>query len=61
MSELPASIRALLVCPRCHGELQDAIAAAAPGLECAACGLRYPIEGGIPVLLAERGLPLGGR
>jgi uncharacterized protein YbaR (Trm112 family) len=59
MSDIPVEVRALLVCPRCHGPLVDtATAAGAVGLECAACLVRYPVEDGIPVLLAERGRPV---
>jgi uncharacterized protein YbaR (Trm112 family) len=31
-----------LVCPKCHGRLKEL--ADASGLDCEACGLRYPIE-----------------
>ncbi|MBX3133119.1 MAG: hypothetical protein KF689_06995 [Gemmatimonadaceae bacterium] len=61
MTPLPPAVRALLVCPRCRGPLRDAADAEAHGLACDACGLVYPIEGGIPVLLAERGIPLASR
>ena len=42
----------VLVCPVCHGILQqepDRIA-------CLGCGRAYPFEDGIPVLIAERNL-----
>lgn len=54
MNEIPAKIRALLVCPRCRGDLVDAGTATAPKLVCNACRVAYPVEQGIPVLLAER-------
>ncbi len=57
MSEIPAEIRALLACPRCRGPLDDAGSAAAPALRCAVCSVAYPVEQGIPVLLAERAEP----
>lgn len=53
MSELPAAVRALLVCPRCRGALRDASDAPQRGLDCAVCGLRFAVRDGIPVLLAE--------
>lgn len=49
MTGIPARARALLVCPRCHGELADEAAA----LRCDACRLRYAVRDGIPVLLVE--------
>ena len=39
----------ILVCPKCHGEL----ALKDDRLVCQACGLRYPIRDGIPVMLIE--------
>lgn len=58
MSVIPETIRALLACPRCGGELRDAHAGDLPTLECEACALVFPVEEGIPVLLAERAQPL---
>lgn len=48
----------ILVCPSCRGELvyrpeQDA-------LDCLACGVRYPVRDGIPILLVDEALPLEG-
>ncbi|MDP9039475.1 MAG: Trm112 family protein [Acidobacteriota bacterium] len=39
-------------CPVCHHalELQD------DGVLCTGCGRRYPVQDGIPVLLAARGM-----
>lgn len=53
MRALPADVRALLVCPRCHGELVDEPQA----LRCDVCRLRYRVEGGIPVLLVSEAEP----
>jgi D-glycero-beta-D-manno-heptose 1-phosphate adenylyltransferase len=39
-----ARLRALLVCPRCHGPLDWK----PEGARCAACRLHYPLHGGIP-------------
>jgi len=53
----------ILCCPAvndgkaCHGELLDL----GDGLECRKCGLVYPIENGIPVLLADHAQKSGGR
>ena len=41
-----------LVCPVCHGPLQ----LAAETIGCTACGRRYPLVDGLPVLLANRAL-----
>lgn len=57
MTGIPVEIRGLLACPRCRGALDDAGSTAEPLLRCAACGVAYPVEQGIPVLLAERALP----
>jgi uncharacterized protein len=54
MRRLPAEVRALLVCPRCHGEL----AGEPQALRCDACRLRYRIERGIPVLLVSDAVSL---
>ena len=53
------SLLEILCCPAdsggraCHGHLRDL----GDSLLCTACGLVYPIEDGIPVLLIERGRP----
>lgn len=39
----------ILACPQCKGPLQDDDAF----LTCKACGLRYPVREGIPVLLVD--------
>jgi uncharacterized protein YbaR (Trm112 family) len=50
------SLLEILCCPAvhggkaCHGPLQDI----GEGLQCQTCGLVYPIEDGIPVMLVER-------
>ena len=40
----------ILCCPACHGELAET----AEGLHCQGCGLLYPIEDGIPVMLVDQ-------
>ena len=51
----------ILVCPKCKGELE--VQSAADGVEvsldCRACGLSYPVDDGIPVMLVEEARPLG--
>ncbi|GAA1489930.1 Trm112 family protein [Brachybacterium sacelli] len=54
-AEVPSWVRSRLRCPDCGGELRDVDAA----LQCAECRRRYPIEGGIPVLIAGRQYPPG--
>ncbi len=47
---------ALLVCPKCKGELElrgDGVA-----LDCSACKLGFPIEDDIPVMLIDEAQPL---
>jgi len=44
---------AILACPVCHAALR----AEGQALLCTRTGVRYPIEDGIPILLAERAAP----
>jgi uncharacterized protein len=53
---IPVEIRALLVCPGCRGPLRDA--EGGHGLDCVACGLRYPVRDGIPVMLVDQAEPI---
>lgn len=46
---LDQELRALLVCPVDHAVLLDGQDA----LVCSACGRRYPIRDGVPVMLPE--------
>ena len=48
-------IRALVVCPKCRGDLVDV----PRGLLCPACALVYPVEEGVPYLVAECAKPAG--
>jgi uncharacterized protein YbaR (Trm112 family) len=62
-------LREILRCPQCKGELTDVreqAGAAGDGeaaplteLQCPACGLGYPIESGVPVLLVDLARRLG--
>ena len=47
---------AILVCPKCKGELQYREAESA--LDCSACRLRYPIRDDIPIMLIDEATPL---
>ena len=72
MSQTPTTIepwlREILRCPQCKGELTDvrgtegaevAEGAELTELQCPACGLGYPIESGVPVLLVDLARRLG--
>ena len=48
---LPAAIRSLLACPKCHGQLVDG--ANGESLICRTCSLSFPIRDGIPVMLMD--------
>jgi uncharacterized protein len=41
----------ILVCPACHGEVE--YKERRHVVLCLACGLRYPVRDGIPVMLVE--------
>ena len=47
---------AILVCPKCKGELEYREADSAH--VCQACRLRYPIRDGIPIMLIDEATPL---
>ena len=47
---------AILVCPKCKGELQHREAESA--LDCPACRLRYLIRDDIPIMLIDEATPL---
>lgn len=53
---IPAALRALLVCPRCHAELRDAPDGTA--LVCATCRLAYPVRDGLPVMVVDQAMPV---
>ncbi len=48
---LPPGLLEIMQCPSCAGTLTEV--EEPPSLLCTACGLRYPVEDGIPVMLIE--------
>ncbi len=50
MTSFDPRLLEIICCPACRGDLM----ARALDLKCQACGLVYPIEDGIPVLLVDR-------
>jgi hypothetical protein len=54
---LDPELRALLVCPKCKGELAYRTAPV-ESLDCGACRLRYAVEDDIPVLLIDEATPI---
>lgn len=48
---LPEGLLDIMQCPSCGGELSEV--PDPPSLRCSGCGLRYPVEDGIPVMLIE--------
>jgi hypothetical protein len=48
---LPDGLLDIMQCPSCAGSLSEVMDP--PSLLCAGCGLRYPVEDGIPVMLIE--------
>lgn len=59
---IPQGIRDVLACPKCRGALQDGVLGPKGArsddlaLVCVSCGLAFPVEEGIPVLLIERAI-----
>jgi uncharacterized protein YbaR (Trm112 family) len=53
---LPAQLLAILVCPKCKGELE--YRETEQSLVCHRCRLRYPIRDGIPIMLTDEATPL---
>jgi len=53
--KLSPEVMAMLACPVCHGGLS----VEEQQVRCLQCGRRYPVEDGIPVLLADRALTAG--
>ncbi|MDH3746435.1 MAG: Trm112 family protein [Acidobacteriota bacterium] len=48
----------ILVCPKCRGKLEHVVEGEAESLLCRACGLRYEVDDGIPILLLDEAKPI---
>ena len=58
MRPISREMRDVLACPRCQGALHDVVSdGRLDGLRCDRCSVVYPVERGIPVLLADAGVP----
>ena len=53
---LPPQLLAILVCPKCKGELE--YREQEDALICRACALRYPVREDIPIMLVDEATPL---
>jgi uncharacterized protein YbaR (Trm112 family) len=53
---LSAQLLAILVCPKCKGELE--YREAESSLVCPRCALRYPVREDIPIMLVDEASPL---
>ena len=53
---LSPQLLAILVCPKCKGELEYREQENA--LVCQACRLRYPVRDDIPIMLTDEATPL---
>lgn len=54
---VPPDLLALLVCPKCKGDLEHRTGPVEE-LVCHACRLRYAVDDGIPVMLIDEAQPL---
>ena len=53
---VPTQLLAILVCPKCKGELE--YREAQSSLVCHACRLKYAVRDGIPIMLIDEATPL---
>lgn len=51
MPTVSSELLEILVCPACHGEVEYKERRAR--IVCTACGRRYPVRDGIPVMLVD--------
>jgi len=56
-SGVPRLLLDIMQCPACGGSLVEG--SQPPSLTCSACGLRYPVNDGIPVMLVDEAEPTG--
>ncbi len=56
MTALPQELLDILACPKCKGELE--YRETEQSLICHACGLRYPVRDGIPIMLIDEATPV---
>lgn len=54
--KLPLELLAILVCPKCKGDLE--YRDDEPSLVCPSCRLRYAVRDGIPIMLIDEATPL---
>lgn len=54
---IPDQLMAILVCPRCKGDLEHRTGQE-ESLVCHACRLVYPVRDGIPIMLIDEAKPL---
>ena len=55
-STLAPALLAILVCPKCRGALE--YRASEESLLCHACGVRYAVREGIPIMLIDEVTPI---
>lgn len=53
---IPPELLEIIRCPACLGEF---FPPQADALVCSACGLRYPVRNGVPILLVDEAEPTG--
>jgi uncharacterized protein len=55
---LSPQLLAILVCPKCKGELEYIDNPPDSSLICRACRLRYPVRDDIPIMLIDEATPI---
>jgi uncharacterized protein YbaR (Trm112 family) len=55
---LSPQLLAILVCPKCKGELEYNDNPPDSSLTCRACRLRYPVRDDIPIMLIDEATPI---
>ena len=48
----------ILVCPKCKAELEYRVGEEEEALLCHACGLKFEVDEGIPIMLIDEAKPL---